>query len=121
MPGAARRFATYDEFFLYYLQQHRDPRNRRMHAIGTTLGLAILVGALATGHPWWALLWIPVAYGFAWTGHFLLEGNTPATFGHPFWSFVSDFRMLWLMATGQLEEYLQRGATGLAEAEPGQR
>ncbi|HET9183271.1 MAG TPA: DUF962 domain-containing protein [Candidatus Angelobacter sp.] len=46
---------------------------------------------------------------FAWTGHFLIEGNKPATFGHPFWSFICDFRMLALMATGTLEERMKRG------------
>ena len=58
--------------------------NRLMHAAGTTLGIATAIAAFVMGHPWFALLWIPVAYGFAWTGHFLLEKNTPATFGHPF-------------------------------------
>src|SRR5579864_8972415 len=99
-----RRFADYNEFFRFYLDQHRDPRNRVMHACGTTLGLLTAIVAFALGHPWWAFLWIPIAYGFAWTGHFLLEGNKPATFGHPFWSFISDFRMLALMVTGRLGE-----------------
>jgi hypothetical protein len=48
-------------------------------------------------------------YGFAWTGHFVLEKNKPATFGYPFWSFISDFRMLWLMATGQLSKWMAKG------------
>jgi hypothetical protein len=98
------QFATYEEFFRFYLQQHSDPRNRMMHACGTALGLLTAIVAFALGHPWWALLWIPIAYGFAWTGHFLLEHNTPATFGHPFWSFISDFRMLGLMITGRLKD-----------------
>jgi hypothetical protein len=97
-----KKFSSYDEFFTFYLQQHSDPRNRLMHAIGTTLGIAVVVGAFALGHPWYALLFFPIGYGFAWTGHFGLEKNKPATFGHPFWSFVSDFRMLGLMFTGRL-------------------
>ena len=95
-------FASYDEFFNFYLEQHSDPRNRALHAIGTTLGVAVLVGAFLTGHPWYALLFFPIGYGFAWTGHFVLEKNKPATFGHPFWSFISDFRMIGLMVTGRL-------------------
>ena len=97
-----RKFHSYDEFFTFYLQQHSDPRNRILHAIGTTLGIAVVVAAFTSGHPWYALLFFPIGYGFAWTGHFVLEKNKPATFGHPFWSFISDFRMLGLMFTGRL-------------------
>jgi len=99
-------FATYKEFFSFYLREHSDPRNRMMHATGTLLAVATVVVAIAVRHPWYALLWPVVAYGFAWTGHFLLEGNKPATFGHPFWSFVSDFRMLGLILTGRFKSRL---------------
>ena len=98
-------FRSYEEFFSFYLEQHRRPGNRWMHAIGTALGLVVAVVAFVTHHPWYALLWIPLGYGFAWIGHFLLEKNTPATFGHPFWSFISDFRMLGLMLTGRLASH----------------
>ena len=98
-----QQFSNYDEFFTFYLQQHSNLGNRWLHAVGTLLGFTILIGTLATRHYVWALLWIPVGYGFAWTGHFLLEKNKPATFGHPWWSFISDFRMLALMLSGRLE------------------
>jgi hypothetical protein len=104
-----RTFHSYEEFFSFYLEQHSAPGNRWMHAIGTTLGLIVAIVAFATHHPWYALLWIPLGYGFAWTGHFLLEKNTPATFGHPLWSFVSDFRMLGLMVTGRLDARMRPG------------
>ena len=99
-------FANYEEFFSFYLTEHSDRRNRLMHATGTVLGLGMLIIAIAVGHPWYALFWPVVSYGFAWTGHFLIEGNRPATFGHPFWSFISDFRMLGLMARGRLDSRL---------------
>lgn len=108
---ASRKFDTYDEFFIFYLQQHRNPANRAMHATGTSLGIMTVIASLALGHPWFALLFFPIGYGFAWTGHFLLEKNKPATFGYPFWSFISDFRMLWIMATGQLGKWMAKGAT----------
>lgn len=103
-------FATYEDFFTFYLHEHSDARNRAMHAVGTLLGLATLIVAFAVGHPWYALLWPVVSYAFAWIGHFLIEGNKPATFGHPFWSLISDFRMLGLMFTGRLKARMQAGA-----------
>lgn len=107
---ADQQFATYEEFFTFYLHEHSDARNRLMHAAGTISGILILVVAFAIGHPLYALAWPVVAYGFAWTGHFLIEGNKPATFGHPFWSFISDFRMLWLMVAGKLQERMTANA-----------
>src|SRR6476469_5973879 len=97
-----QEFASYEDFFTFYLHEHSDARNRAMHAIGTLLGLATLIVAFAVGHPWYALLWPVVSYAFAWIGHFVIEGNKPATFGHPFWSLISDFRMVGLMFTGRL-------------------
>jgi len=103
-----RHFATYDEFFLHYLRQHRDPQNRVLHACGTALGMAVVVASLVFRHPWFALLFLPVGYGFAWFGHLVIERNQPATWQHPWWSFLSDFRMLVLMLTGRLGTWLAR-------------
>jgi len=103
-----RHFASYDQFFLYYLRQHRDPQNRVLHACGTGLGLAVVIASLAFRHPWLALLFLPVGYGFAWFGHLVIERNEPATWQHPWWSFISDFRMLGLMVTGRLGAWLAR-------------
>lgn len=104
-----RSFVSYNEFFAYYVLQHSCLSNRLMHATGTALGIVAVIAAFVTGHPWYALLFFPIGYGFAWTGHFLLEKNVPATFGHPFWSFISDFRMLFLMLTGRLAPWLEKG------------
>ena len=100
-------FHSYDEFFSFYLEQHSHHGNRALHGLGTILGIAVVIVALMLGHPWFALLFLPVGYGFAWTGHFLVERNKPATFGHPFWSFISDFRMLGLMVAGRLDSRLR--------------
>ncbi len=112
----AEKFRSYDDFFAFYVRQHSHPGNRLLHAAGTTLGFAVAIGAFALGRPWLALLWIPIGYALAWTGHFLVEGNRPATFGHPFWSFISDFRMLALMLTGRLGPWLKRPVPGRVDA-----
>jgi hypothetical protein len=109
----AAKFASYDDFFLYYLRQHSDARNRLLHACGTSIGTAVVVGAFTLGHRWFALLFLPIGYGFAWIGHLVVERNKPATWGYPWWSFVSDFRMVGLMLTGKIDGWMQR-----AEAQP---
>ena len=38
----------------------------------------------------WLLSGVATGYAFAWIGHFGFEGNKPATFGYPLYSFVSD-------------------------------
>lgn len=103
-------FANYHQFFLFYLRQHSDPRNRALHAAGTGLGIAVAIVALAMRHPWFALLWLPIGYGFAWIGHLAVEGNRPATWGHPWWSFISDFKMLGLMLSGRLQPWLDKAS-----------
>ena len=107
-PGMDLHFASYDDFFLHYLRQHRDPQNRALHACGTGLGMAAVIVSLLLRHPWFALLFLPIGYGFAWFGHLVIERNEPATWGHPWWSFISDFRMLGLMLTGRLAAWLAR-------------
>jgi hypothetical protein len=116
-PAGQRSFAGYEEFFTFYLHEHSDPRNRAMHAAGTVLGLCTLIVPFVVGHPWYALLWPVVAYSFAWTGHFLIEGNKPATFGHPVWSFVSDFKMLGLMLTGRLNKRMQKNVPASGQSQ----
>ncbi len=120
-----RNFRTFDQFFLFYLRQHMSPANRWLHACGTAAGIVAVVLALLWRHPWWALLWMPLGYGFAWLGHLLIERNRPATWDYPWWSFLADFRMLALMLTGRLRPWLdeaaqqeeeQRGATTTAGA-----
>lgn len=82
-----------EEFYPYYLTEHRDPTNRALHFIGTTI--VIIIGLLAILNANLGLLtYVPLAgYGFAWVGHFFFEKNKPATFKYPLWSLVSDFIM----------------------------
>jgi hypothetical protein len=94
---------SFAEFWPFYLKEHSNPTNRRLHFTGTFLVHLILIFAVVTQQ--WVLLWILpfMGYGFAWVGHFLIEKNRPATFKHPLWSLMGDFKMFYLMLLGKLK------------------
>jgi hypothetical protein len=106
MPAAIRSFA---EFWPFYLAEHSRPRTRAIHVFGTASGIVVFFAGLFL-QLWWMLpLGFVVGYFFAWMGHVLFEGNRPATLGgHVWWSFRSDFRLLWLTVTGRIGAELRR-------------
>jgi hypothetical protein len=110
----ARVHRSFAEFWPFYLREHARPRTRALHYAGTSLVIAIAIGAMAMGRGLW-LLAIPLAgYGFAWVAHFAVEKNRPATFTYPLWSLAADFKMWWLWLTGRLGPELERA--GLSPA-----
>ena len=85
-----RRFA---DFYPFYLSEHSDRTNRRLHFVGTTLGVAAIAHSLSTLNFWWLLAGVVAGYGCAWAGHFFFEKNRPATFTYPLYSFMGDWVM----------------------------
>jgi len=96
------RFQTFKEFYPFYLNEHRNPTCRRLHFLGSTIVVALIVAALVTQE--WNLLWLlpVVGYGFAWAGHFFFEHNRPATFKYPLFSLMGDWVMFRDMITGRV-------------------
>ena len=107
---------AFHEFWPFYVRQHAKPRTRLLHAIGSVTAVIVFGAAFAVNL--WLLLAVPVVgYAFAWYAHFFVEHNRPATFGHPFYSLVADYRMLFLMMAGRMENEVSkhvpvRGAAG---------
>jgi hypothetical protein len=98
----APSFASFAEFWPFYLGEHNHPVNRRLHAVGTSLALLLLVALVAKGAWLWLGLVPLVGYGFAWVGHFAFEKNKPASFAHPLYSFRGDLKLWALALTGRL-------------------
>ena len=100
--GPPPSFASFREFYPYYLGEHGNRTSRRLHVSGTPLALAIAAGAVVTSR-WAWLLAVPLAgYLPAWVGHFFFEGNSPATFRYPLYSLRGDFSMLAEVLTGRM-------------------
>ncbi|GGB62264.1 DUF962 domain-containing protein [Shewanella inventionis] len=103
----AKRFSSFAEFYPFYLSQHQDPVCRKLHYVGSTIILVIIVNTFIN-QQWWQLLLLPVVgYGFAWLGHFIFEKNRPATFTYPLYSLWGD----WVMY-GQMLKRLWRKVLG---------
>jgi hypothetical protein len=102
MQPAKQTFASFREFYPFYLAEHANLNCRRLHFAGTSLLLLVLLAAFATRR--FGLLWLlPLAgYGCAWAGHFFFEKNRPATFRHPFYSLLGDFAMYGDMWRGKV-------------------
>ena len=91
--GSELQFESLEEFYRFYLGEHRNGVCRALHFVGTTVSLGVLVYGLATQQWWIALLAGVPGYLFAWIGHFGFEKNKPATFKHPLRSFICDWIM----------------------------
>jgi hypothetical protein len=97
----AERFRSFAEFYPFYLGEHTHPVSRRLHFVGTSIALVLLVAALASRNGWLLLAALVQGYAFAWAGHFFFEHNRPATFRYPLYSFMGDWRMWWEIVTGR--------------------
>ncbi len=103
-----QRYQTFEEFWPYYVGEHKDPLNRALHYVGTSMAIGTVATAALTLNPTWLLLTPVVGYGPAWIGHFVIAKNRPATFKYPLWSLRGDFRMLRLALEGRMAEEVER-------------
>ena len=102
------RFNSFEEFWPYYVAEHSQPATRTLHALGTSASVACALTLVARRK--WKLLPLALVpgYGAAWLAHFLIERNKPATFDYPLWSFIADYKMIGLMASGKMDAEVER-------------
>jgi hypothetical protein len=105
---AESEMRSFEDFWPFYVRAHANETNRTLHFVGLTLAVGSAALGLLTRRPALLLAAPVLGYGFAWVGHFAVEGNTPATFGHPLWSLRGDFEMWWKIATGTMNEEVER-------------
>lgn len=106
--AAGHRIETYREFWPYYLREHAKSQTRAFHLIGTAVATISMLALFVSGNPWFLAVALVAGYGPAWGAHFFVERNHPATFRHPLWSLMSDYRMAWAWACGQLDSELDK-------------
>jgi len=98
-----KRYASFREFYPFYLGEHANRTSRRLHFIGSCGVIILVLLALAQGDARWLLVALACGYGFAWVGHFFFENNRPATFRHPLYSFLGDWVMFADIVRGRIK------------------
>lgn len=111
------KITSYQEFWPFYLREHSHPLNRGLHLFGTSLSVALILPVIAL-KPVLLPLLVILGYAFAWVGHFVIEKNRPATFQYPWWSFRSDFKMLFHFLTGSLQSELDHAGVKTTRSSP---
>jgi hypothetical protein len=89
----AERYKSFGDFYPFYLSEHSNRTCRRLHFVGTSCVVLILLYALVRGEYLWLLAAPLAGYAFAWVGHFAFEKNRPATFSYPWYSLLGDWVM----------------------------
>ncbi|MBX9769379.1 MAG: DUF962 domain-containing protein [Bdellovibrionales bacterium] len=102
------KFEGFDEFWLFYLGEHRKPVTRAIHFVGTSLGICSAPAAVFFGEWQIFLVGIILVYCVLFSSHFLFEKNRPATFRYPLLSIAADLKMWWLILTGRIQTQLDR-------------
>ena len=98
-------FKTFSDFYPFYLREHSNRTSRKLHFLGTCGVISLMILFFFTGEMM-ILAFLPlIGYGFAWVGHFVFEKNRPATFKHPFYSLLGDFRMFWDILAGRVKAF----------------
>lgn len=101
-PPVQLPISEYHEFYRFYLTEHRNINSRRLHVLGSSLGLYFFSKALRQRKAKYVAYGLISGYACAWVGHFVFEKNKPASFKQPLYSFVSDWRMLTDILRGNL-------------------
>jgi len=95
-------FRTFGDFYPFYLSEHANRTSRRLHFVGTSAALALLIASVVTQKWWLSAAALIQGYALAWVGHYFFEHNKPATFKYPGFSLMGDWRLWWEIATGKM-------------------
>jgi hypothetical protein len=101
-PQLTMPIKNYQDFYRFYLTEHHDLKCRRLHFLGSSLGLLALTTAVLKKQKRYVGYGLFAGYACAWVGHFVFEKNKPASFKQPLYSFISDWRMYYHIVTGQI-------------------
>jgi hypothetical protein len=96
------RYASFREFYPFYLSEHANRTCRRLHVAGSTLVLIVVVLACISQRLDAAVAAAAARLRLRLGRPFLLRAQRPATFTYPLYSFAGDWVMYWQVLTGRI-------------------
>lgn len=110
-------YMPFSQFWLIYLDAHRQPATRSCHYAATIFGMATSLLAALESEILIMVGGIAGAVCMAISSHRVIERNKPLIGVNPFYGAVADIRMCWLALRGDLAaEYDRLGLTPLSIA-----
>jgi hypothetical protein len=103
-----KEYKSLQEFWPYYLVEHSNLWNRRLHFIGSLIALILFTLTFVFNNYYFLLAAFVSGYFFAWIGHFFIEKNKPTTFQYPIKSFFSDWIMFVCILTGKIDSEMKK-------------
>ncbi|GET86808.1 hypothetical protein, conserved [Leishmania tarentolae] len=94
--------SNHKEFYIYYLAKHSKQWTRRIHLIGTAIGVVGAAASAVRMDAFGAAVSIAVGVAICWAGDAMVEKTSPTTFKNPIWSTVSNFKMVASILTGDM-------------------
>jgi hypothetical protein len=110
-----QRYQRFEDFWPYYVSEHANPLNRRLHFWGTNNLFFWLTLALLLRSPKLAVFAVVSSYAYAWIGHFLIEKNVPATLNYPVLSALGDLKMYIKTWQGEMDAEVVQYTRNLSE------
>lgn len=91
---------SFKDFYPYYLSNHRNQTNCRLHVVSTTVMVTLALLSVFFGPH---LLLIGFFFGMccAWTGHFIFEKNKPSSWEYPYYGIIGDLKLWYQTITGE--------------------
>ena len=66
-------FTSFEEFYPFYIDEHKNKYNKLLHFIGTWLSLVFILLMIFSGEPKYLFYALLSGYSWAWVGHFFIE------------------------------------------------
>jgi hypothetical protein len=97
-----------DSYWPAYLAHHSHRGNRALHDAGDAVVMLVAGAGVLTLNPFLIGTGLAMGYTLAFAGHYLVEGNSPATLRNPILAGISNWKMFALAVSGRLDAEFEK-------------